>query len=171
MTAQELLWQIVQPYVPNEFAVVGTVSNVQTGSNNEVTCDIDPINGEVKYKKIQLQAAPGKSVLMIPSDGSIVVVSLINEMAGFIVLYSDVDSIKFLDGSHGGLVKVVGLVDQLNKIESDINDLKAAISNWTPVANDGGAALKTALATWYGLSLTETERDDVENTDITHGSA
>lgn len=38
-----------------------------------------------------------------------------------------------------------------------IVDLQSAINGWTPVSNDGGAALKTALTTWltatYGTSL------------------
>jgi hypothetical protein len=39
-----------------------------------------------------------------------------------------------------------------SKTNEQINDLKTAISGWSPVANDGGAALKVALATWFGVS-------------------
>ncbi len=32
--------------------------------------------------------------------------------------------------------------------DDQLNDLKTAINGWTPVPNDGGAALKVALTTW-----------------------
>jgi hypothetical protein len=35
-----------------------------------------------------------------------------------------------------------------SKVEEQLNDLKTALNGWTPVANDGGAALKVALTTW-----------------------
>lgn len=41
-----------------------------------------------------------------------------------------------------------------SKVTSQLNALKSAINGWTPIANDGGAALKTALSalfsTWPG---------------------
>lgn len=42
-------------------------------------------------------------------------------------------------------VALAGLSDQ-------VQALKAVLSGWTPVANDGGAALKTALATWLSTT-------------------
>jgi len=38
-----------------------------------------------------------------------------------------------------------------------ITDLQTAITGWTPVANDGGAALKTALTTWLGTNYATTK--------------
>ncbi len=35
------------------------------------------------------------------------------------------------------------------KVDQELNDLKSAISGWVPVPNDGGAALKAALGTWF----------------------
>lgn len=42
-------------------------------------------------------------------------------------------------------------------LKNSIAQLRSAIAGWTPVPNDGGAALKAALATW--LSATETMQD------------
>ncbi len=42
----------------------------------------------------------------------------------------------------------------LDELKNDLTTLKAVFSGWTPVAQDGGAALKTAAGTWYGTSLT-----------------
>lgn len=37
-----------------------------------------------------------------------------------------------------------------SKTDEQINDLRAAIAGWTPISNDGGAALKIALSSWLG---------------------
>ena len=44
-------------------------------------------------------------------------------------------------GSLGGLVKVEDITTRLNLIEKDINKLKQAFTSWSPVPQDGGAAL------------------------------
>lgn len=69
-------------------------------------------------------------------------------------------------GHHGGLVKVEALTGRLNAIERDINELKRAMGGWTPAPQDGGAALKGAIATWVGAELTETVRGDYENEQV-----
>lgn len=72
-----------------------------------------------------------------------------------------------LNGGHyGGLVKVEALTGRLNAIERDINELKRAMGGWTPAPQDGGAALKGAIATWVGAELRETERGDYENEQV-----
>src|ERR1044072_7472352 len=58
------------------------------------------------------------------------------------------DNIVFNDGMLGGLVKVNEVVNDLNAIKQDINALKAVFSGWSPVPNDGGAALKSAAGSW-----------------------
>lgn len=76
--------------------------------------------------------------------------------------------IIFNGGQFGGLVKVEALTRRLNLIEKDINNLKTAMSGWAPVAQDGGAALKTAVTSWTAAPLVETVRNDYENTKIKH---
>ena len=71
-------------------------------------------------------------------------------------------------GSNGGMVKVNSLVSKLNTVESDLNNLKTVLSTWVPVPNDGGAALKTAAASWAGQTLTPTQASDLENNKVKH---
>lgn len=75
-------------------------------------------------------------------------------------------AITFNDGQLGGLVKVEALVERLNAVEKDINSFKQALSGWTPVANDGGGALKTAISSYAGQKLAETERKNIENESV-----
>ena len=60
------------------------------------------------------------------------------------------ESIIFNGGDLGGLIKIEDLTKRLNLIENDINKLKTAMSGWVPAPQDGGAALKTAAASWFG---------------------
>lgn len=76
--------------------------------------------------------------------------------------------IVFNGGKNKGLVKIDKLTSQLNKIENDINNLKDVFKNWTPVAQDGGGALKTAINTWEASSLASSTNKDYEDTKVKH---
>ena len=78
------------------------------------------------------------------------------------------DSVEFNGGDLGGLVKIEKLTEKINTIERDLNKLKGVFSAWTTVAQDGGAALKTAAADWASQTLTETQTGDYEDTKIKH---
>lgn len=135
----------------------------------EKTCDVAPINDDPEILDIRLSADDSDGLFYVPKIDSVVIVIMNSDFDGFIGMYSALDSIKFGDGAHGGLIKIADMVSRMNIIESDINDLKTAFTNWVVVANDGGAALKAIAATWSGSTLTETQNTDIENEDITHG--
>ena len=80
----------------------------------------------------------------------------------------DKDGIVMNGGNNGGLVNIDDLVAHINAIEDDINNLKTALSGWMPVPQDGGAALKTAIATWFVQPIAKTQKSDFEDTKITH---
>jgi hypothetical protein len=58
------------------------------------------------------------------------------------------------------------LVEKVNALEQDLNTLKKVFTNWVPVTYDGGAALKTASASWSEQTLTETTVDDIKDEKI-----
>lgn len=67
------------------------------------------------------------------------------------------------DGATNGLVKVPDLVQKLNAIEQDLNAIKTVFTGWTPIPNDGGAALKAAASSWAGSSITQTVDSDIKH--------
>lgn len=79
-----------------------------------------------------------------------------NDTAGFV----------FNGGKQGNMILLDKCVEKLNNLEQDINKLKNAFSTWVVVPSDGGAALKTASASWYGNSLSVTQKDDISNKNI-----
>jgi hypothetical protein len=79
------------------------------------------------------------------------------------VMYSDLSEVQFLDGSHGGIVKVVELVAELNEIKSKVNSLISYINAHTHASNG------TPPTPYGGGTLSDTTREDIENENVTHG--
>jgi len=77
--------------------------------------------------------------------------------------------IQLNDGGLGGLVKAQETADKIKALEQDLNTLKQVFTAWIPAANDGGAALKTAAATWLAqLIMPLTKKGDIENVNVKH---
>jgi hypothetical protein len=55
-------------------------------------------------------------------------------------------------GSNGGIPKGGALTTEINKIVTEVNKIRTALVGWTPVNNDGGAALKTRVSVLTNLS-------------------
>lgn len=165
---KELIKQIVREEFTEVYGVPCTVidGSIDLGAG---TCDCRPINGDADFIGVRLQAHPGNSLLIIPAEGSKVIVQPINNVTGYIALFSQVDSIQMLDGSLGGLTKTQELKTQLDKSNDVLNTIKTVLDNWTPVPNDGGAALKTAYMTAIATKVVG-DFSDIENEAITHGN-
>lgn len=87
---------------------------------------------------------------------------------------------KFNDGSFGGLVKVIELTSQINKLETDVNTLKtclgsvlsllsAAAVTPVPVLTPMMVTFFAPLAPYVASVITPTVRTQIENTKIKHG--
>ena len=90
----------------------------------------------------------------------------LNLSIGSTILDVTEDGIVFNGGLLGGLLKLDATVDRLNKIETDLNNLKTVFGSWIPVPSDGGAALKSVISSWFATPLTPTTNADVENENV-----
>ena len=152
--------------VVDRFGIICTVVSVDAGN---ATCVCDPVDDSAIYTDVRLQAAPGSGMLCIPSVGSVVIVQLVSDSEGYVAMFSELESVQYLDGSFGGLTKTQELKIQLDKNNQVLSAIQNVLTTWTPVANDGGAALKAAaIAALAGKVVGD--YSDIENTDITHGS-
>ncbi len=175
--------------------ITGTVNNdnatyvlckVDSVDTSKRTCDVTVLSDfATSVPDVQIMAGVEDGMLLVPSVGSQVVVCIADSRTPYVSMYSQLDKVMFVvgemgitittdgvqinDGSLGGLIKIEQLVSKINTIEQDINTLKTVFSSWTPVPNDGGAALKAAAATWYAQQLQQTAKADLENTSVTHG--
>ncbi len=146
------------------FAFIPTVgSMVQVGrvANSEqlfvaLFSDIDKIIFVSPEQKTSLLITEQK-IEMISGDRSV----LIDGENGLIV-FNNADKNSFA-------TDINKLTKRLNTIEQDINNLKTVFKmTWTPVAMDGGAALKVASATWAGKTIQKTTVDDIKDELIKH---
>lgn len=69
-------------------------------------------------------------------------------------------------GANGGLPVGSKLATEINKIKTDLGNLKNKFNSWTPVSGDGGAALKSQLAGW-SPNTTATNAAAISNPQIT----
>lgn len=146
------------------FAFIPTVgSMVQVGriANSEqlfvaLFSDIDKIIFVSPQQKTSLLITD-RNFEMISGDRSI----LIDGEKGLIV-FNNADKNSFA-------TDINKLTERLNTIEQDINNLKTVFKKtWTPVAMDGGAALKVASATWAEQTIQKTTVDDIKDELIKH---
>ena len=133
------------------------------------TCDVQTLDDEVKIIGARLQTEDSNGVLLTPKVGSFVVVTPITDFEFVVVMYSAIDSIKFLDGSFGGLIKITDLVTKVNNLENQVNSILSILKATTiPLAPSGTYPFATLYAALS--SLTNTIVSDIENNKITHGT-
>lgn len=159
--------------------IICTVTDVDTDAR---TVDCSPIDESAPILGVNLQANQGlaSGIVLFPKVGSFVIVSMMHGgMGGCVIATEEVekaevvigetrvevteDGVVLNGGELGGLVKVEALTERLNGIEKSINQMKAALSGWVPVPQDGGAALKGAISGWASETLVLTQRGDYEN--------
>lgn len=144
---------------------------VDSVDEDEFTCDVTAIgsNATTSVPGVRIASESNDGFKMIPKVGSTVTVIVTDRGLAYISMFSDIEKVVFMDGTYGGMAKIIELTAKLNTMENDLNAIKAAFTAWVVVPNDGGAALKAAAATWSGQTLTPTVRADIENVLIKHG--
>ena len=149
------------------YSILCTVKSVDLTAK---TCYCLPVSGDADITDVSLIVNAQTGFMIIPTVGSKVLVTMQNESTGYVGMYSQVDFIYLNGDSYGGLVKVADLVTKLNNLEKKVNTLITAMSSWVVVPNDGGAALKTIAATFYGSLLAVTTQSSIENTTVKQGN-
>ena len=134
--------------------------------------------GDLQLNEVRLRAVVNdeeSGILVTPKVGSMVMITDLSNSTKrdwAVVMVSEIDKIEINGGKNGGLIRIEDLVSRLNAIEDDINNLKTTLTGWTPVAQDGGAALKTTLTIpgtgWATKQLAKTKTSDLEDDKITH---
>ena len=152
----------------------GKMTNLYQGvvtALSDITCEVS-IDG-LSIPDVRLRASTevdGAQIIVRPAVGSVVIVgSLTGDLDHLVVLSMDrAEEVIINGGELGGLIKVQELTKKINTLESEINDIKQVLSNWTPVPNDGGASLKASVASWAGKQLVLTRREDYEDNKVKH---
>ena len=163
MTVKEAIQKIMEEKIGGSASMLCTVVSV-----DGTKCHVTTLDTEVDLYGVRLQAAESNGILLIPKVGSIVVVTPITDFEFVVVMFSEIDTINLLDGSYGGLTKTQELKTQLDKTNAVVQAIVDTLQQWTPVANDGGAALKAFFPTKL-LTKVVGDYSNIENGSITHG--
>jgi len=126
------------------------VATVLVVDEANMTVDVEPI-GQAPINDVRLKAGIDQvtdGVVEFPKEGSSVLVGLVgnNENEAVVLKCSDVDKVVINGGSNGGLINIQTLIEELDKTKDTVQKLLDVFNNWTPVPNDGGAALKTVAS-------------------------
>ena len=142
------------------------------------TCVVKPVDAP-ELLGVRLKSIIGNtttSLVIIPKVGSYVTVSVLNniETETYVTQFSEVekiltncDNVIYNGGTKGGLVNWPDAKVQLDKTNEVLQAVVDALKNWTPVASDGGAALKTFFNLQLG-SKTKGDFNNLEDTKVKH---
>lgn len=151
------------------------------------TIDCTPIGGDsgTEIPNVQLMAEVDDGLLLVPTMGSTVFVTYSTRNVPYVSLFSQVDQvlmisgssstsiadglIQFNDGSYGGLVQVVNLVEKLNNLENLVNNLITTFNGHTHMGVQSGGDATLFPVILQNGTLSPTQRGDIENTVIVHG--
>jgi len=184
---------LIKKLSKNNEEIYSLVCTVVEVDENKRVIKVRPNNGDAEVFDVRLQSNVSGSLGFVcyPKIDSEVVISFLSKETAYVALYSEIEKIQLTigafsllldaenlninseqitinDGANGGVTIVGSVVDKLNAIEDEINDLKSKFNAWTPVPNDGGAALKSNLISWNPLQLTKTTINDLENEKLKH---
>lgn len=167
MNLREAVISILQNNVSFKGIRLGNVVSVDDASR---TCVVNVLESETDIEdvRIHISGQSERGLYYKPTVGSLVGIYPLFAFEYAVVLYSQLDEIVLLDGSFGGLTKTKELKTQLDKTNEVVNALVTALTTWTPVPSDGGAALK-AFATTQLSGKSVGDYSDIENTSINHG--
>ena len=138
---------------------------------NKNLCDVEPVSGDAEIFDVRLQPGNVPGIYVEPKIDSIVYITQLDENNYFVVMYSEIVSIKLGNGENGGLIITPELKEQLEQNNELLQSLLDVISG-APIAEPGNgapSALQIALAgAIAGQSLGNFE--NIENETITHGN-
>ena len=131
------------------------------------------VTDELEYYDVELGMG---AITLFPAVGSTALVGIVEgqEAAAFLLAAEQVERVELNadveivlnGGGQGGLVIAGNVAEKLNALERNLNTLQQAIASWVVVPQDGGGALKTALAGWLSQPVKETQAADLENKKI-----
>lgn len=144
------------------------------------TCTVKPISGVTSsgnIENVKLSAEQNDGVIYIPEVDSTVKVLYTNKQDFSIVQFSELAKALFIDmdielngSDKGGLLINTEVLSALNEIKSSLNTLKQLLGGWIVATGDGGAALKTILASWISQPIAGKTITEITNDKVKHGS-
>ena len=115
---REIFEEIIANQIDREnfYSVLGKAVNVDETTR---TCDLESVEGDAGRSGIRLQSVIGeaKGVVLVPKEGSFIIVTFTDNKSGFVSLTSEIEKIHFEAGGED--LKVI-LNDLIKEIKNAI---------------------------------------------------
>ena len=155
--------------------IVGTVINViEDDAENPYTCDVAPLDESPILYNVRLKSIVDDDVnglIVIPENKSTVLVTLIGNDRNncFVSNFSKVANVYLRGKDFGGLVKIEILKTEMEKLNANINVLKAACqAAFVPVDSLVSGACSSAFSTGTA-TMQQQDLSQLENENVKHG--
>lgn len=149
------------------YSVVCNVSDIDL--NNKI-CNCTPINGDAILMNVRLVANNNKGFMLIPKDGSIVVVTLINNTTGYVSMCSEVDEVWLNGDNYGGIIRIQEITNKLNNLENAFNQHLNLYNMHTHAGVTSGTSTTTPVVIPDTQTLTPTTESEIVNETVKHGN-
>lgn len=174
--------EIIQKLANTGDEIYAKICEVISVDIENQTADLQPLDGSAEILDALIQVAEN-GVLVEPKVNSLVACVFVSKELAVIVNHSEIkqfgfqienisfvankDEIQLNGDSFGGVVKAPELKAQVDKNTAILEKIQQVFNSWTTVAQDGGAALKTASSLF--TSLPRADLSNIENEKVKHG--
>lgn len=183
--------QLLRQLIAQEIPITLQLCQVDSVSEDQWSCDCTPLDGAAPFLDVRIAASgSGHSIRIVPLIGSLALIGeangtafllkatefnqvLITDKNGFNLeltedgLSIEAAQVTLNNGQHGGLVVASRLVTEIAKNNQLLETIKNIFTNWVPVPQDGGAALKAVMVP--ALSpLPTADLSNIENEKVKH---
>ena len=137
LNVREILEEFVanQINLENFYSVIGKAVNVDSDAR---TCDLEPIESDAISTGIRLQSVIGetKGVVLIPKEGSFIIVTFTDSKSGFVSLTSEIEKIHFEAGGEDLKIILNDLIKEIKNIVTQSGGGPGLVSDPTKVLLD-----------------------------------
>jgi len=143
-----------------------SVAVCEVKSVDSFTCNVKTVTGaaEVEIDGVNLCCDDVDGMVIKPVVGSNVLV-IFSSSIGYVLKYSEVETVTFHGGTLKGMLKLEKTVEKLNNLENKVNDLIAACSSQVVTLAPSGTFPLASFFTSV-TALTPTVEADVKNDKI-----
>lgn len=135
-----------------------------------LTCYCIPINGDPDIQEVRLMANVDNGFLLVPEVNSIVLVSFLNDSAGYVSMVSKVSEIQLNGSNYDGLVRVIELTEKLNNLENAFNQHITLYNLHTHAGVTSGISTTSPVVVPDTQTLIPTIQTEIENLTVLHGN-
>lgn len=173
---KQAIQQLAGTHLNDEVSLIACSVDSVDISARKCNCVAISGNGITELPNVQLMADVDDGFLLVPAEGSTVIVSFSKRNEPYVAMFSAIDKVlmtannfQFNDGSYGGLTRTDVLTEKINNLENLLNDLIEKYNTHTHPGVSSGSSTSAPTVLQEDQTITPTVRQEIENTTVIHG--